>query len=244
VYLTPGEHAAGTLAGSVVAVIDVLRASTTITTALANGARAVVPFDSADEAVERARQLQRDTVLLAGERKMHVIPGFDLGNSPREVTRDVVEGKTLLMATTNGTRALLAAPGAREVVVACFANCAAVVSLLRTALRGGTSVAILCAGQDREFALEDAGCAGRFVRLVTDGFSDIHLNDAARLCAGIDREYRDDPAALFAAAAHGQALRDGGFADDLAMCGAMDTYPIVPVMVDRQIVRLGPDLAR
>ena len=73
--------------GRVVLVIDVLRASTTVAVALANGAKAVIPFESSDEVVARAKHLERDDVLLAGERRMHAIPGFDLGNSPREYTR-------------------------------------------------------------------------------------------------------------------------------------------------------------
>jgi len=232
------------VAGSVIAVIDVLRASTSITVALTHGAKAVVPFESPDEVADRARQFERAAVLLSGERKMLPMPGFDLGNSPREMVRDVVEGKTLLMTTTNGTRALLAAVGAAEVIVACYANASAVTALLRTALRSGTHVIIVCAGQDKDVALEDAGCAGFFVRLVTDGFSQVAMNDGARTCALIDRYYGGDPAALFTAAQHGQALAAAGFAEDLAVCGAVDEYPTVPVMVDRQIVRLGPNLAR
>lgn len=244
VYLTPTEIAPGAVSGSVVAVIDVLRASTSIAVALANGAKAVIPFESPDAVVDRARQLERAAVLLAGERKMLALAGFDLGNSPREMTADVVEGKTLLMTTTNGTRAFLAAAGARELIVASYVNCSAVTALLRTALRSGTNVAIVCAGHEREFALEDAGCAGRFIQLVTSGFPSIAMNDAAHTCLLIDRHYAGDPAALFAASQHGRSLASAGFSDDLAVCGAVDHYPTVPVMVDRQIVRLGPDLAR
>ena len=94
--------------GRVVAVIDVLRASTTIATALASGARAVIPFESSEEAVTRSKQFERGAYLLAGERKMLRMEGFDLGNSPLEHTASAVEGKTVLLATTNGTKALLA----------------------------------------------------------------------------------------------------------------------------------------
>ena len=90
-----------------------LRASTTIAVALANGARAVIPFESSDEAIMRAKPFERGAVRLAGERRMLTIPGFDLGNSPIEHTRGVVEGKTVLMTTTNGTKALLTTCRAR-----------------------------------------------------------------------------------------------------------------------------------
>src|SRR5882672_4725588 len=88
--LTPAD-----VSGRVVAVIDVLRASTSITAALANGARAVIPMESSDAVVTRAKAFERSDVKLAGERKMLAIPGFDLGNSPREFTRDAIEGKTV-----------------------------------------------------------------------------------------------------------------------------------------------------
>src|SRR5689334_24001380 len=128
-----------------------------------NGARAVVPFESSDEAVTRSKSFERRDVLLAGERKMKPIPGFDLGNSPLEFTREAVEGKTVLMTTTNGTPAITNTAGAKDVVVASYVNFTAVLTMLRTALRGGTDITLVCAGRDRQFGLEDAGCAGRFV---------------------------------------------------------------------------------
>jgi 2-phosphosulfolactate phosphatase len=107
--------------GRVVAMIDVLRASTTIATALAHGAKAVIPFESSEEAVTRSKQLERGAFRLAGERRMLKMEGFDLGNSPLEHVGEAVEGKTVLLTTTNGTKALLAVQGARDVVVACSA---------------------------------------------------------------------------------------------------------------------------
>src|ERR687886_1639661 len=154
------------MAGRVVAVIDVLRASTTIAAALANGAKNVVPLESADDVITRSRQFDRSEVRLAGERKMHPIPGFDLGNSPREFTREAVEGKTVLITTTNGTAAFAPIQGARDVVVASYVNYTAVATLLRAAARGGNDVTLVCAGRDRQFSLEDAACAGRFARAV------------------------------------------------------------------------------
>src|SRR3954463_7089953 len=131
------------VSGRVVAVIDVLRASTSIATALDNGAKAVIPLESSDEVVTRSKALERTDVRLAGERKMLAIPGFDLGNSPREFTRAAVEGKTILMTTTNGTASLVAIQGARDVVVASYVNMSAVLAMLRAAARGGTDLAIV-----------------------------------------------------------------------------------------------------
>lgn len=244
VYFTPQEVMASDVANRVVAVVDVLRASTSIAVALSNGARAVIPLPSSEEVVSRAKPLTRSEVKLAGERKMLPIPGFDMGNSPREFTKDAVEGKTVLMSTTNGTSAVLAVQGARDVVIASYVNFSAVLSMLRVALRGGTDVAIVCAGQDKRFALEDAACAGLFVQHVTSKYPKAEINDAAQAAMLIDRKFGSNLKRLFRSSAHGIALADAGFADDLEACAELDAHSVVPVFQDRQITKLGPDRAR
>jgi 2-phosphosulfolactate phosphatase len=228
----------------VVAVIDVLRASTTIAVALANGARTVIPLESPEDVVTRSKQFERAGVLLAGERRMLKMDGFDLGNSPVEHTRDVVEGKTVLLTTRNGTHALLGVQGARDVVVASYVNMSAVSAMLRAALRGGADVTIVCAGQDRQFALEDAACAGRYVHQITKRLQQAELNDAALAASLIDRKYGDNLMRLFSTVAHGRALAAAGFEGDLAACAAVDSYPVIPIFQDRQITKLGPERER
>jgi 2-phosphosulfolactate phosphatase len=230
--------------GRVVAVIDVLRASTTIATALTHGAKAVIPFESSEEAVTRSKQLERGAFRLAGERRMLKMEGFDLGNSPLEHTAEAVEGKTVLLTTTNGTKALLAVQGARDVVVASYVNLTGVTTMLRAALRGGADITLVCAGQDRQFALEDAACAGRYVYNITRRLADVELNDAALAASLIDRKYGDNLTRLFNTAAHGRALAAAGFEGDLAACAAVDSYPVIPIYQDRQITKLGPERER
>jgi 2-phosphosulfolactate phosphatase len=244
VFFGANQFSTSDVAGRVVAVIDVLRASTTIAVALANGARAVVPFDSSEEAVTRAKQFERREVKLAGERKMHAIPGFDLGNSPREFTRDAVEGKTVLFTTTNGTGTLTAVQGARDVVVAGYVNFSAVLAMLRAAARSGTDVSIICAGRDRQFSLEDAACAGRYARYIARRLPDATMNDAALASTMIDRRYGENLTRLFTESNHGRALAEAGFDDDLVLCGTVDAYPVIPVYADRQITKLGPERER
>jgi 2-phosphosulfolactate phosphatase len=230
--------------GRVVAVIDVLRASTTVATALAHGAKAVIPFESSEEAVTRSKQLERGAFRLAGERRMLKMEGFDLGNSPLEHTAEAVEGKTVLLTTTNGTKALLAVQGARDVVVASYVNLTGVTTMLRAALRGGADITLVCAGQDRQFALEDAACAGRYVYNISRRLADVDLNDAALAASLIDRKYGDNLTRLFNTAAHGRALAAAGFEGDLAACAAVDSYPVIPIYQDRQITKLGPERER
>jgi 2-phosphosulfolactate phosphatase len=231
-------------ASRVVAVVDVLRASTSIAVALANGARAVIPLGSSEEVVSRAKSLARSEVKLAGERKSQPIPGFDIGNSPLEFTREAVEGKTILMSTTNGTAAVLAVQGARDVVVASYVNFSAVLSMLRAALRGGTDVAIVCAGQERHFALEDAACAGLFVQHITAKQNTAEINDAAQAAMLIDKKFGSNLKRLLRTSSHGAALAEAGFGADLTACAELDSHPVVPVYQDRQITKLGPERAR
>lgn len=225
--------------GRLVVVIDVLRASTTVVTALANGARAVIPFEGADEAVSRAKAFERGEVILAGERRMARISGFDLGNSPGEFTREVVEGRTILFTTSNGTAALTAVQGATEVLMGAFVNASAIAALIRHAARNGVDVALLCAGSERAFALEDAVCAGRLLRAASRRLGDAHWNDAARASLALERRYARDVEGVFRDAVHGRALVEAGFGDDLARCAAVDALPVVPVYAERQLTRLG-----
>ncbi len=235
-----GAHAIAPaeVSGRVVAIIDVLRASTTIAAALANGARAVFPLENPEEIVNRSKSFERSDVRTAGERKMLAIPGFDLGNSPLEFTREAVEGKTILLTTTNGTAALLAVQNgaAREVLVASYVNFTPVLGRLRAAARAGVDVSLVCAGRERQFSLEDAACAGRFVKQLARRRSTADLNDAARTCVLLNRRYGDRLDRLFADSAHGRALAEAGFAADLDACARVDAWPVVPVYQDRQIM--------
>ncbi|MCU0618957.1 MAG: 2-phosphosulfolactate phosphatase [Gemmatimonadaceae bacterium] len=225
-YLTPSAFVPTAHAGTVVAVVDVLRASTTIVTALAAGARSVIPFADTDGVLRTARNFARGEVVLAGERHMHAIEGFDRGNSPREFVADGVAGRTVLLTTTNGTRALLAAHDAAAVWVAGFVNVAATLGPLLDAIDRGQSVAVLCAGRDGQFALEDATLAGRLLDAIATACPGLPMNDAAATARLLHERYGDDTARLFADAEHGRALADAGFGDDLRACGAIDAQPL------------------
>ena len=234
--ITPAD-----VSGRAVAVIDVLRASTSIAVALDNGAKAIVPFEKSEDVVTRAKEFGKPDVRLAGERKSLPIPGFDLGNSPQAFTRELVEGKTILMATTNGTGAITATQGARDVIIASYVNFSASQAFLRAALRSGTDVALICAGQDRRFALEDAACAGRYAHDIAKRLTNVTMNDGAHACVLIAKKYGDNLKKLFAASDHGRYLKEQGFEEDLVICGGIDTHAVLAVYQERQITRLGSD---
>jgi len=236
VFLAPSELTSTALDGRVVAVIDVLRATTTIAAALFAGARTVIPFVETEDAVRTARQYERGEVTLAGERHMRVIPGFDLGNSPLEFTPARVAKQTVLLTTTNGTKALLACEDAKTVLVASYANYTLTLERLQAALDAGHDIAIVCASHEGTPCLEDSACAGRFTVALEAANEALIVNDAAQLCRLLSLQYGDDIVRLFGAAAHGRALHQAGFDDDLHACATVDLYPVLAEYGDRAVV--------
>ncbi len=236
VFLAPSELTPAALDGRVVAVIDVLRATTTIAAALHAGARTVFPFLETEDAVRTARQYERGEVTLAGERHMVAIPGFDLGNSPLEFTPARVGRQTVMLTTTNGTKALLAAEDARTVLVASYANFTVTLARLQEALAAGHDLALVCASSEGMPSLEDSACAGRFVEALCSTDPSLSMNDAAQMCQLLSAQYGDDLVALFGAAEHGRALHAAGFDDDLHACATLDLYPVLAEYRDRAIV--------
>lgn len=244
VFFTPTQVKPSDTAGRLVAIVDVLRASTTVATALGNGAKTVIPLERADEVIVRSKDFARTQIILAGEQKMHPITGFDLGNSPQSFTRKAVDGKTILITTTNGTRALLGVQGARDIVIASYVNFTAVLAMMKVAARSNTDIAIICAGDEGSFTLEDAACAGRYVRAIPKRADSVVANDAAAASMLIERKYGDNIEKVFKESTHGQALESAGFGDDLAAAAEVDSYAVVPIYQDRQITKLGPERAR
>jgi 2-phosphosulfolactate phosphatase len=167
VHLLPSLIPPGSLSGVVVVVVDVLRATTVMVHALAAGCEAVIPCGEIDEAKAVAAGLPAGTALLAGERGGLPIPGFDLGNSPGDFTPEVCTGKTLVMTTTNGTRAILASLEAERVYIASFANLRATsdeIAVQFLKKDHGHPVHIVCSGTEGFISLEDSLLAGALIR--------------------------------------------------------------------------------
>ncbi len=212
------------MAGRTVLVVDVLRASTTIITALTNGCLAVVPVADAAEARARAGALGPG-VLLAGERRGETIEGFDIGNSPTEVTRTRVAGRVLVFTTSNGTRALLAARRAPAVGVAALVNLGAAAAW---ALAEGRGVAVLCSGERGRRSLEDFVCAGLLVERVLAERPDADVTPAAREALAAGRTYAKDVGRLRDDSSWARHLVTRGRGADVAACLKLDASTLVP----------------
>lgn len=234
VYFTPSGLGGGDLAGRGVVVLDVLRSTTTIVAALANGAKAVVPAASSEEAVRLTSNLERDSFVLAGERRLQPIPGFALGNSPREMTAEAVAGKTVFLATSNGTPALVTAQAGEPVLLGGAVNFTALGDRAREVFIERSDLVIVCAGRDRQFALEDAYAAGRLVKWVKKGIRKVQLNDAAAVALALLAEFPNWKAA-FAASQAAALLADAGLAEDVAFAAQPDRYAVVPAYRERRI---------
>lgn len=235
VLFTPHELGERGLTGRVVGVIDVLRATSTIVEAIANGARSVLPAVDTDDALRLAQTFGRSEVLLCGERGSKKIEGFDLGNSPLEFTSEAVADKLVVMTTTNGTAALLAGSAADRCVVASYLNISAAVTDLTAS---GKPIVLMCAGREGRFSFDDALCAGSFVRELRRRVPGrIGLNDSALAVAALERRYRSHLDRVMVRTAAARQIIEAGHGDDIAYCLTRDRHDVVPVMADRQVLR-------
>ena len=219
-----------TLPGSIAVVIDLLRASTTITAALDAGAAAVVPCLEPDDARRLRGDAALNPCLLGGERHGVRIDGFDLGNSPAEYTADAVRGRTLLFSTTNGTRAVLRAREADRVLIGCLANRAALCSLLAA---DGRPVRLVCAGTGGVITADDCLCAGAIIDALlaaAPGRFGVDEDDQAQLFLAAYRNVRE-PSALLAAlraSRGGRNLAEIGLDADVVGAARADVTGTVP----------------
>lgn len=236
VLFAPAGLAPAEVQGRTVFVIDILRATTTMCAALNHGARAIIPVASTEEALRLAQTIASDDVLLAGERNCVRIPGFHLGNSPLEMTEAAVRGKTLIVTTTNGTKAFLAAQGAGAVYPACAANLTVAAERAREAVERDGDVLIVCAGRDGAFSLDDGYCAGRLAAAALNSRKPRRgLNDAAIASLDLVRRYGDGWERPLSYSRGGRELIKLGFRDDVLDAARQDAYPVLAHFHERRV---------
>jgi 2-phosphosulfolactate phosphatase len=240
VIFTPAGLTLAEVQGRTVFVIDILRATTTICAAMSNGAKAIIPAASTEDALRLAQTIGSDDVLLTGEKNCVRIDGFQLGNSPLEMTEAAVRGKTLIFSTTNGTKALLACHGAGAVYPACAGNLSLAAEKAREVLEAEGGMLVVCAGRGRAFSLDDAYAAGRLVSATLGGPRGRRgLNDAALASLDLVRRYGEHWERPLRRSRAGRELIRLGFADDVMASARLDVYPVLPTFSERRVTLAG-----
>jgi len=233
VFLTGKDVTEEDVKGRTVVVIDVLRTSSTITTALHFGARSVVPVADTAEAGKIAANLDSSSYLMGGERDGLKIEGYHLGNSPLEYVRSVVQNRTIILNTTNGTGAIIRARAAEDLVIGCLLNADRVVQFVRERAR---DVVIICSGWRNRLSLEDTLCAGLILYQLWNGQEPLLVTDTAHIAFSQylnDREQLQDAIRQCNQAQH---LYEQGFHEDVDYCARLNALPLLPIFKDRQLV--------
>lgn len=234
VFLTYSNVSEDDVRNRTVVVIDVLRACSTIVTALDRGARAVMPVADMAEAGKIASNLDPDVYRLGGERNGKKIDGYDLGNSPLEYTGEAVENRDVILNTSNGTQALARATSAKHLVGACFLNAERVVDFVRSV---DDEVTIVCAGRQNRLALEDTLCAGLLLDRLWDRERPEVVTDSAHTAFTLYETDRNDLRSALDGANHAERLVEQGFGDDLDYCFRVDTLPVLPYYAENRLRR-------
>ncbi len=211
--------------GKTVVVIDVLRASTTIIAALQNGAKEIVPVATVEFAVKISGGMFGGQTLLGGERNTKKVEGFALGNSPLEYAPEIVSGKTIILYTTNGSKAIVKAKFSENLFVCSYSNLSSVVKQL---LKLGNDFEILCAGKSNSFSLEDSVCAGRLVKEIISKKNDLEISDTVRAAISLNDSFGTSLLKMLKESEHGKLLLNNGFEGDLEYTAMIDTSDVIP----------------
>jgi 2-phosphosulfolactate phosphatase len=209
-------------ADAIVVVIDILRATSAMVTAIANGANSMIPVAT----VEEAKALQQQGYLAAAERNGEKIEGFDFGNSPVSYLDQPIQDKTIVISTTNGTQAIAAAKQAKQVVVGAFLNAEAVIQYLKDQK---SDVLFLCAGWKNKFNLEDTLFAGHIANaLLASG--DFETECDSTIAAGVLYQHAEkDIYGFLAHSSHRNRLAHLNLEADIRFCLQLNQYNVVPV---------------
>jgi 2-phosphosulfolactate phosphatase len=214
-----------------IVILDVLRASTTIIMALNNGAREIIPVASIESAVKISGSLFGEVTLRGGERNGKMIKGFNLGNSPLEYNETAVKGKSIIYCTTNGSVAMAKSRYARTLAIGAFVNLSKIVDFIQ---EENKDFLFICAGRLNSvghFSIEDAVCAGMIVqKLLKNESQKIELSDSAKAANALYKSFGRSIVKMLRTSEHGKYLNEIGFGEDLKVCAAIDTIPVIPML--------------
>lgn len=233
VALTAHEVEDARVRGKQVVIVDILRASSTMITALANGADAIYPVYEMEQAQRLAATLDRASVLTCGERNGLTIQGFDIGNSPMSCTPNIVTGKRLIMTTTNGTHAIEKAKPAKKMYIAGFLNASAVLQAL---MREEIPVLVVCSGWKGRSSLEDTLFAGYLVHhLLGKKRTSGSLHDSVKMALSLYWQHKDSIEGAILKSDHARRLKGVVDAKEMKYCSSIDVFDVVPVYKEGMI---------
>ena len=218
-----------------VVMIDVLRASSTMVTALHNGAKGVIAVEDMDDASKFSHNLDAESFILSGEKDGITIEGYDLGNSPLEHTEEVVKDKTIILNTTNGTKAIRRCGLADRIIVGSFLNLQAIVDHLRQL---DEEVVLVCAGWRGRLSLEDILCAGNIIYELCSGQLPESARDGAKVAFGLYEKFGDDIENSIKSSNYAVRLDGIVSEDDLSYCCQRSILQVLPVLNEGMITDL------
>jgi len=231
ICFTPAAFDAYADSEAVVVIIDVLRATSSICTAFANGVREIIPVAT----VEEAREMKARGYLLAAERDGYVLDFADFGNSPFNFSPEKVKGKTVAYSTTNGTGIMKQAALCHDVVIGSWLNLSALCKWIEEQDR---KVVIVCAGWKKRFSLEDAVCAGAIAERLLGSGRFATICDSVHAATDLWNTARHDLLGYIEKAAQRSRLRDKGLDDCIPYCHTFDVTDVVPVLRENKLVAL------
>lgn len=214
---------------TITVIIDVFRATSTIVAALDNGAKCIIPVASIEECISIGNSLPN--AITAGERDGKVADGLAYGNSPSEYPSEFVNGKTIVLTTTNGTRLLHMINDAHSIVIGSFSNLSAICNYL---INQDKNVLLACASWKDRFNLEDALFAGAVANQISQYF-DVNC-DSAQACISLDHCASGNYFQYLKQGAHYKRLSGFGLESDMVYCTTVDIHPVVPILKDKMLI--------
>ncbi|NBI27556.1 2-phosphosulfolactate phosphatase [Chengkuizengella sp. YPA3-1-1] len=214
-----------------VIVIDVLRATSSIVTALECGSDGIIPVETVNE----AKNFESKNDLLSGERYCKKISGFDLGNSPLEFLNHEIQGKRIIMTTSNGTRAIQKSHKAAHVIAGTILNAS---NCARKAFNLKRDIVLLCAGTQDQFSLEDGLCAGMMIHELKQLQEEIHLSDFSMTMYLSFLQSKNELQRTILQCSNGKKLCKMGFEEDVIFCTMQNEYSVVPILRDNIMVAM------
>lgn len=223
------------LRGKTAVIIDVLRATSSITTAISSGAKKIIPVADMSDAMKMANTMDQKDYLLCGEKNGTKIEGYHLGNSPAEYTPDVVKNKTLIFNTTNGTKAIKKAALANQVYIGAFLNQQSILNILQ---EHDDEVVLVCSGWQGRLSIEDTLFAGSLVHALTGGNLPDSAKDGAKVAFGLFEKFGHDLEGAIGKSDHAKRLAELVSNDDISFCCRVNEFDVLPGMKDGILTNL------